>query len=290
VIVSTIRSEFRRKVEERRGLLIPGAFNAMSARIIADQGFEAVYLTGAGLTNMYYGMPDIGFMGLRDVAEHTSRIRDVVDLPLFVDIDTGFGNAINVRHTIRTLERAGADAVQIEDQTFPKRCGHFSGKSVASLEEMLAKIKAAADARTDPDFLIVARTDARAVHGFDHAIERAQRFAEAGADVLFVEATESLDEVRRLPHVLDRPQLMNIVIGGKTPALDADELARMGFGIVLYANAALQGAVAGMQRALGKLKSLGRLDEDPDIVAPFLERQRLVDKPLFDALEKQYTS
>jgi len=288
--VSTIRSEFRRKVEERRGLLIPGAFNAMSARIVADQGFEAVYLTGAGLTNMYYGMPDIGFIGLRDVADHTSRIRDVVDIPLFVDIDTGFGNAINVRHAVRTLERAGADAVQIEDQTFPKRCGHFAGKSVVPLEEMLTKIQAAAEARTDPDFLIVARTDARAVHGFDHAVERAQRFAEAGADVLFVEATESLDEVRRLPAVLERPQLMNIVIGGKTPALCADEFAHMGFGIVLYANAALQGAVVGMQRALGKLKSDGRLDEDSAFVAPFHERQRLVDKPHYDGLEKKYAS
>lgn len=271
-------------------MLIPGAFNAMSARVIADLGYEAVYLSGAGLTNMYYGMPDIGFMGLRDVAEHVSRIRDVVDLPLFVDIDTGFGNAINVRHAIRTLERAGADAVQIEDQTFPKRCGHFSGKSVAPVEEMITKIKAAVDARTDPDFLVVARTDARAAHGFDHAVERAQRFAEAGADVLFVEAAQSIDEVRRLPEVLDLPLLMNIVIGGKTPALDASELAKIHYAIVLYANAALQGAVAGMQRALGKLKAEGRLDEDPEYVVPFGERQRLVDKPLFDMLEQRYAS
>lgn len=284
------RREFRNKVEARRGLVVPGAFNAMSARIVADLGFEAVYLTGAGLTNMYYGMPDLGFMGLRDVAEHSARIRDAVDLPLFVDIDTGFGNALNVRHTVRVLEQAGVDAVQIEDQLFPKRCGHFSGKSVAPLEEMLTKIAAAADARTDPDFLIVARTDSYAVHGFDHAIERAQRFAEAGADVLFVEATESAEQVRRLPALLDRPQLMNIVIGGKTPALDASELGRLGYGIVLYANAALQGAVVGMQRALGKLKADGRVDEDPAIVAPFKERQRLVDKPAFDALEKKYAS
>lgn len=284
------RREFRRKVEARHGLVIPGAFNALSARIVADQGFEAVYLTGAGLTNMQYGMPDIGFIGLRDVAEQASRIRDVVDLPLFVDVDTGFGNAINVRHAVRTLERAGADAVQLEDQTFPKRCGHFAGKSVAPLAEMLAKIRAAVDARTDADFLVVARTDARAAHGFEHAIERAERFAEAGADVLFVEATESVDEIRRLPTLLPRPQVMNVVIGGKTPALGADELAQLGFGIVLYANAALQGAVAGMQRALGRLKADGRLDEDPQIVAPFAERQRLVDKALFDALEQRYAS
>lgn len=288
--MSTIRKEFRRKVEERRALVIPGAFNAMSARVIADQGFEAVFLTGAGLTNMYYGMPDLGFMGLRDVAEHTARIRDVVDIPLFVDIDTGFGNAVNVRHTIKTVERAGADAVQLEDQTFPKRCGHFSGKSVAPVEEMIAKIKAAADARVDPDFLIVARTDARAIHGFDHAVERVERFAEAGADVLFVEAAEGLDEVRRLPGAVSRPLLLNLVIGGKTPALDHDELVRLRYGIVLYANAALQGAVAGMQRALGKLKHEGRLNEDPALVTPFAERQRLVDKPFFDDLEKQYAS
>lgn len=270
--------------------MIPGAFNAMSARVIADQGFEAIFLTGAGLTNMHYGMPDLGFIGLHDVVECTTRIRDVVDLPLLVDIDTGFGNALNVRHSVRALERAGADAVQIEDQTFPKRCGHFSGKSVAPADEMVAKIKAAVDARIDPDFLIVARTDARTTHGFEHAIERADLFADAGADVLFVEAAESLDEVRRLPALTRRPLLLNLVIGGKTPSLGLEELAELRYGIVLYANAALQGAVAGMQRALGALKALGRLDEDPALVAPFGERQRLVDKALFDALEKKYAT
>ncbi|MEO8847191.1 MAG: oxaloacetate decarboxylase [Casimicrobiaceae bacterium] len=289
-MTTSTRSLLRSKVEQKRGLIVAGAFNAMSARVIADQGFEAVYLSGAGLTNMYYGLPDLAFMGLRDVAEHAARIRDVVDIPLIVDIDTGFGNALNVRHTVRTLERAGADAVQIEDQLFPKRCGHFSGKSVAPAEEMLAKIAAAADARTDPDFLIIARTDSRAVHGFEHAIERAQRFAEAGADILFVEALESVDEVRRAPLLFKQPLLVNIVIGGKTPTLGADDLASLGYGIILYANAALQGAVAGMQRALGTLKAQGRLDEDPAIVAPFAERQRLVDKPLYDALEQKYAS
>lgn len=279
----------RDRVHQRNGLLVPGAFNALSARVIADLGFEAVYLTGAGLTNMQYALPDLAFIGLRDVAEHTASIRDAVDIPLIVDIDTGFGNALNVRNAIRTLERAGADAVQIEDQIFPKRCGHFSGKDVASTEEMLAKIKAAVDARVDENFLIIARTDARAKHGFEAAIERAQRFSEAGADILFIEATESADEVRRLPALLDKPQLVNIVIGGKTPTLDNDELGKLGFGIVLYANAALQGAVLGMQKSLRSLKANGRLDEDPNLVVPFNERQRLVDKPLYDELEKKYT-
>lgn len=283
------KKRLRRRVEQRNGMVVPGAFNAMSARVVADQGFEAVYLTGAGLTNMHYGVPDLGIIGLRDVADATMRIREAVDVPIIVDADTGFGNAVNVWHTVRALERAGADCIQLEDQVFPKRCGHFSGKEVAPLPEMLAKIRAAADARTDPDFLILARTDSRAVLGFEAAVERAQAFADAGADILFVEATESLEEVRALPKLLNKPQLINIVIGGKTPALDAKELGEMGYGIILYANAALQGAVAGMQRALGALKRDGLLKEDPSMVAPFQERQRLVQKPLYDELEKRYT-
>ncbi len=284
------RKEFRSKVDARSGLLVPGAFNAMSAKIIADLGFEAAYLTGAGLTNMYYGQPDLAFMGLRDVAEHTARIRDAIELPLIVDGDTGFGNAVNVWNTVRTLERAGADAIQLEDQTFPKRCGHFEGKDVAPLSEMIAKIHAAVDARTDSNFLIIARTDARASQGLDAAVERAQRFQEAGADVLFIEATQSLDEVRSLPQLLAAPQLVNIVIGGKTPALTADELGSLGYGLVLYANASLQAAVLGMQNALSVLKKDGRLDESGGLVATFAERQRLVGKPLFDELEQRYSS
>ena len=282
------RARLRQLVEARQGLLMPGAFNALSARVIADMGFETVYLSGAGLTNMQLGMPDLAFIGLQDVAQATSQIRGTVDLPMLVDGDTGFGNAVNVSHTVRTLERAGADAIQLEDQVFPKRCGHFNGKDVAPLGEMIGKIKAAVDARTDPNFLIVARTDARSVHGFDAAVERAARMAEAGADLLFVEATESVDEVRKLPALLPLPQVMNIVIGGKTPQLPQSELAELGFGLVLYANTALQGAVLGMQRALGELQAKGILREDPSLVIPFMERQRLVDKPRFDAMEKQY--
>jgi 2-methylisocitrate lyase-like PEP mutase family enzyme len=284
----TSKQILRERVEQRNGLLVAGAFNAMSAKVIADQGFEAVYLTGAGLTNMHYGAPDLGIIGLRDVADATSRIRDAVDLPLIVDGDTGFGNAVNVWHTVRTLERAGADAIQLEDQTFPKRCGHFAGKDVAPLPEMLAKIRAAVDARRDPNFLIIARTDSRAVLGFEAAVDRARQFAEAGADILFVEATQSLEEVRQLPKLLSQPQLINIVVGGKTPALTTTELGGMGYGLVLYANAALQGAVLGMQKALSVLRRDGRLDEDPALLAPFLERQRLVDKPLYDELETRY--
>lgn len=285
----TIRKQLRSLVEARKGVLVPGAFNALSARIIADLGFQAIYVTGAGVTNMHMGMPDQGFMGLHEIADHTARIRDAVDVPLLVDADTGFGNALNVRHTVRVLERAGADCIQLEDQIAPKRCGHFAGKDVISTEEAVGKIKAAVDARHDPDFLIMARTDAAATQGFDAAVERAQKFAEAGADILFVEAVTKAEEVRALTQRLDKPQLINMVIGGRTPIFNADQLAEMGFGIVLYANAALQGAVVGMQKALTALRDDKEVQEASGLMATFSERQRLVGKPEWDALEKRYS-
>ncbi|MBS0293419.1 MAG: isocitrate lyase/PEP mutase family protein [Proteobacteria bacterium] len=283
------KQQLKQLVEARNGLLVPGAFNALSAKVIADLGFKAIYVTGAGVTNMWFGMPDQGFMGLAEIADHTARIRDAVDVPLIVDADTGFGNALNVYHTVRTLERAGADCIQLEDQVAPKRCGHFSGKEVISTEEAVSKIRAAVDARRDSDFLIMARTDAAATHGFEAAVERAQRFAEAGADILFVEAVTKPEEVRALPQRLAKPQLMNMVIGGKTPIFNAEQLGELGFGIVLYANAALQGAVMGMQKALTTLRDAKEVQESSGLVTPFAERQRLVSKHEWDALEKRYT-
>ena len=287
--MTSTRKTLKTLVNARRGVIVPGAFNALSARVIEDLGFEAIYVTGAGVTNMNLGLPDQGFMGLAEIAEATSRIRDAVGLPLIVDMDTGFGNALNTYHSVRILERAGADCIQLEDQVAPKRCGHFSGKEVISTEEAVSKIKAAVDARTDPDFMIMARTDAAATHGFEAAVERAMRFAEAGADILFVEAVTKEEEIRALPQRLGPPQLMNMVIGGRTPIFGAEELGQLGYGIVLYANAALQGALAGMQKALTVLRDTRRVDEDPNLVAPFAERQRLVGKPAWDALEKKYT-
>jgi 2-methylisocitrate lyase-like PEP mutase family enzyme len=280
----------RLKLEDRRGLLVPGAADALAARVIANLGFEAIYITGAGVTNTLLGMPDLGFISLPELAQQTSAIRDAIDLPIIVDADTGFGNPLNVRHTVQVLERAGANAIQIEDQIFPKRCGHFSGKQVIAAEEMMAKIRAAVDARSSQDFLIIARTDARAVHGFDAAIDRATKWIEAGADVTFVEAPESLDEVSGIPALLRVPQVINMVPGGKTPIVDAAALASMRYALVLYANAALQGAIAGMQAALSELKARGFLDESSGKIASFAERQELVQKPLFDELERKYST
>ncbi len=269
------------------GVLLPGAANALSARIIADLGFRAVYLTGAGLTNMHLGLPDLGFMDLSQAVAHTMAIREVTELPLIVDADTGFGNALNVHHAVRMLERAGASAIQLEDQRSPKRCGHFTGKDVVSTGEMVGKIRAAVNARRD-GVLIVARTDARAVEGFGAALERAGRYVEAGADITFVEAPETLDEVRAIPSSLGVPQILNIVAGGRTPTVDQVAAAELGFGFLLYANAALQGAILGMQAALGALKEHGTIDEAGGLVATFRERQRLVGKPDFDAMAQRY--
>ena len=279
----------RKLIAAKRGILMPGAANALSARIIADLGFEALYLTGAGLTNMHLGLPDYAFMDLTQLAEHTMAIRGITDLPLVVDADTGFGNALNVGRTVVTLERAGASAIQIEDQMMPKRCGHFDGQEVIPAAEMVGKIKAAVDARRD-GVLIVARTDARSAEGFEAAIDRGHKYIEAGADILFVEAPKSADELRQIPQRLPVPQMLNMVIGGKTPITGAEMAGEMGFHLVLYANVALQGAIKGMQAALGALRERGAVDEALGLTATFAERQRLVDKPHFDALSKRYAT
>lgn len=279
----------RQMLATEKGVLLPGAPNALAARIIADLGFKAVYLTGAGLTNMFLGIPDLGFMDLSQVTEHTMAMRDVVDLPIIVDADTGFGNAVNVAHTVRMLESAGASAIQLEDQHTPKRCGHFSGKELVPIEEMVSKIKSAVDARRH-NMVVVARTDARAVEGLEQALERAHRYVEAGADVMFVEAPENIDEVREIGRSVKVPQLLNIVVGGRTPQVTPAQAAEMGFNLLLYANTALQGAIHGMQTALQTLIKTGTMDEQSGLVATFAERQRLVQKPFYDELERRYAT
>lgn len=279
---------FRAHLSQRSALVVPGAGNALAARVIADLGFEAVYLSGAGLTNTLLGLPDLAFVSLPELVQNTAAISEVVDLPLIVDADTGFGNAINVHQTVRTLERAGANVIQLEDQVSPKKCGHFSGKAVIDADEMCSKVRAAVEGRRCPDTLIMARTDARAIEGFDAAVARAKRYQTAGADILFVEAPESIEEMAALPKLITAPLLVNIVVGGKTPIVGRAELARMGYALVLYANVALQAAIKGMQSALRQLQIDGHMRENGP-VATFQERQRLVGKPAFDELERRYS-
>ena len=272
-------------VARRAAVQVPGAANALFARVIEELGFEAVYVTGAGIANMHLGAPDIGLTTLTEVGDTVRAIADTVTLPLIVDADTGFGNAVNLVRTIRMLERSGAAGIQIEDQVFPKKCGHFAGKNVVAMDEMVQKVKAAADARRDPDLQIIARTDARAVEGLDRAIERARAYTEAGADMAFVEAPLDLAELGRIGQEIEAPQVVNIVVGGKTPDPGQPELARMGFAMVLYANAVLQAAVKGAINVLDALKRDGTLNGVQSQLVSFEERQRIVQKPLWDALE-----
>ena len=283
------RKAFRAQIERCEATILPGAGNALTARVIADQGFDAVYVTGAGIANTYLGAPDIGLVTLTELAGTVSAIAEITDLPLVVDIDTGFGNAINTQRTVRMIERAGAAAMQIEDQVFPKKCGHFSGKAVIPLEEAVSKIKAALDAREDHNTLIIGRTDSRAIHGLEAALDRAEAFVEAGADMTFVEAPVSREEMQAITARLTVPQVANMVVGGKTPLTPRADLARLGFAMVLYANTPLQAAMRAMSDVLGALKADGDVSGVIDKLADFKERQRLVDKDSYDALEARYS-
>lgn len=284
-------AHLRERLADERILILPGAANALTARIIEDGGFEAVYVSGAGLANTFLGVPDIGLLTLTQVADHVSAISDVVSIPLVVDADTGFGNTINMGHTVRVLERAGASAIQIEDQTFPKRCGHFSGKDVISRDEMVQKIHAAVDARSGENLLVIARTDARAVHGLDEACERAEAYREAGADILFVEAPRSVPEIETVARRVKGPQLINIVRGGSTPELSQSVLQELGFSIALYANLPLLASISAIQGALMGLRDNGTSEGEGSFpIASWEERQRLVRWNHFADLEAKYVT
>jgi 2-methylisocitrate lyase-like PEP mutase family enzyme len=281
------RLEFRELLKPGAAAVLPGVANALAARVVADLGFPAAYVTGAGIANTYLGIPDNGLVTLSELVDHVAAIRDVFPGPIMVDADTGFGNALNMTRTIKMLERAGADAIQIEDQVFPKRCGHFEGKETIPKDEMVAKVQAAVDARTDLDLIIVARTDAIATKGFEAALARAAAYHEAGADVTFIEAPQTEQQIVAIG-ALPWPQIINIVLGGRTPEYSNKTLKQMGFAGVLYANVALQASIRGMQRALSVLRDNGAVGDASLLAVDFSERQRLVDKPAWDELEKKY--
>jgi 2-methylisocitrate lyase-like PEP mutase family enzyme len=226
----------RARLAEPRIVLAPGVCDALTAAIAAEAGFEALYVSGAAIAYTRLGRPDIGLVSMSEVADHVARIADRVDVPLIVDADTGYGNALNVQRTTRAFERAGAAMIQLEDQTFPKRCGHLDGKAVIPAAEMVGKIRAAVDARRSAGTLILARTDAAALEGLEAALDRARAYAEAGADALFVEAPRTREDLARVTAALGttRPLLANMVEGGRTPVLSAPELAAIGFRIVIF--------------------------------------------------------
>ncbi len=241
-------------------LVLPGAPNAYIAAMIEQAGFDAVYVTGAGVANMTFGLPDLGLLSLTEVVASVEAICRKVDIPVLADMDTGFGNALNVYRSVQLFEQAGAAGIQLEDQVTPKRCGHFDDKAVIETGEMLEKIAAVHAARRDPELVLVARTDALAVHGIDAAIERAQAYADAGADMVFIEAPRSRDDLARIARAVGAPVLANMVEGGKTPLCTVDELQEMGFAAVLFANTALRVAGYAMREALRDLRQTGTSD------------------------------
>src|SRR5437870_7505661 len=246
-----------RELITQRAIMLPGVPNAAMARQVEQLGFDAVYISGAGMANATAGVPDIGLLTLTEVAQLAGYIAKAVEIPAIVDADTGFGGSENVARTIHELERAGLAGCHIEDQEFPKRCGHLAGKSIVDVDEMVGKIKAAAAARHDPDFMIIARTDARAVEDFDRAVDRAARYLEAGADAIFPEALQSADEFRDFAKEIDLPLLANTTEFGKSPLLSFKELSDFGYKMIIFPQSAFRIAMKASDEFLRGLKKSG---------------------------------
>jgi carboxyvinyl-carboxyphosphonate phosphorylmutase len=270
-------------------LLAPGAFDALSARLVEQAGFDCAYMTGFGTTASLLGRPDVGLLGGAEMAGNVRRLVQAIDVPLIADADTGYGNAINVVRTVQDYEQAGVAGLHLEDQILPKRCGHMDGKQVVPIDEMEGKIRAAVAARRDPDLVIIARTDARAMEGLDAALARATAYAAAGADLLFVEALQSVEEIEIVARELADQQLVfNWAEGGKTPPLPYQRLAELGFALVLMPLTALLAATRAMQQALAELRRAGTPLPLLDGLPAFDEFLELIGLPEVRALEQQF--
>lgn len=255
-------SGLRRLLAGNEILVAPGVFDGLSARLVAEAGFPAAYLSGAGICYTRFALPDIGLVSVTEVADALTAIRERTEIPVIVDIDTGFGNALNVQRTVKQFEQRGASAVQIEDQSTPKRCGHLADKMLVSTNEMVGKIKAALDSRVSPDMLLIARTDAIAVEGFQAALDRAAAYVEAGADLLFVEAPTSREQMKEIASRFGNklPVMANMVEGGKTPILSAAELQALGFKLVIFPGGTVRALAFALRDYLGSLRAHGTTD------------------------------
>jgi len=269
-------------------LVMPGAYDALSARLIEQAGFDAVYMTGAGVSNSMTGMPDTGLLTLTEMAFNAKNISNAVRLPVIADADTGYGNAMNVMRTVWEYERAGLAGLHIEDQVTPKRCGHVEGKECVSLEEMVGKVRAAVAARCDPDFVIIARIDARAPLGFDEAVKRGIACAEAGADVIFPEAMASPEEFAAYARAVKAPLLANMTEFGKTPYLTALQFQEMGYKIVIYPMSAVRVALRAMQDFYADLKRTGTQTGWLDRMMTRKELYELIDYARFTEYEREF--
>ena len=278
-------------MDQRQPLVLPGCFDALGARLIEQAGFDLVYMTGFGSTASLLGRPDVGLLGMSEMVDNARRIVAAVDLPVVADADTGYGNQINVIRTVQEYERAGLAGMHIEDQVLPKKCGHMENKQVVDAGVMVAKIAAAAAARTDEDFVLIARTDARAPHGLDEALRRASACRDAGADVLFIEALEGPEEIERVAQEFAGvPLLFNWAEGGKTPPLTYDEIAALGFAMIIAPISTLLAATVAMQEVLAKLKVAGSPAPYVDELLSFRGFTDLIGLPEIDALEERFSS
>lgn len=279
-----------RDAVENSTIQIPGAFNALVAKLVEQQGFDAVYLSGGAFSAGTLALPDVGLFTLTELAAQTRLFTRAVEIPVIVDADTGFGEPINVEHTIRELESADAAAIQLEDQRLPKRCGHLSGKSLVEPQEMVAKIRAAVAARLDPDLVIIARTDARGVTSLDDAISRANQYVAAGADWIFPEALENRDEFDRFSREVEAPLLANMTEFGRSPLLPLDELANLGYAGVLYPVTTLRIAMKAIEAALAVLDQEGTQAELLDLMQTRQELYDLLDYQGYESRDRAYFS
>lgn len=281
----------RNRLKKGGILVAPGASTALLGKVVELAGFEVVYATGAGIANMQFGVPDIGLATMTEVLETAKRINDATSLPVIADIDNGHGNALNTYRTAKEFIAAGIASLQLEDQVLPKRCGHFEGKNIISAEEMVSKIKAAKDAMSiDPDALLIARTDAIAINGLDDALRRGAMYLEAGADILFVEAPTSAEQMRTITSTLKAWHIANMVEGGKTPILANSEMEKMGFDIVLYANAPLKAAIKGTKDLLAHLMQTGSTNDCDHLMITMKERNEITGLAAMNAQEQRYKS
>ena len=284
--MTTRAAQLRRLLKAGGPGIVPGATDCFTAKLIERAGFPVVYVTGGGAANAYLGVPDIGLVTLNELASQAERISDAVSVPVIADCDTGFGGVANVKRAVKLYERAGIAGMHIEDQVFPKRCGHFDGKAVVPVEDMLYRLQAALDARTNPDFLIIARTDSRAVEGFDAAMARAKAYLSVGVDSIFFEQPRSVDELRRVGEELSGTVLVaNMVERSKTPLLPEEQLRAMGFQIILFANAALYLGSYAVRKGLAVLRKEGTTESLLDEMLTFEERQDLIGLRDADAYE-----
>jgi 2-methylisocitrate lyase-like PEP mutase family enzyme len=284
----TPRQTLRQLLKRNQLLVAPGCFDGLSARLVEEAGFDAAYLSGGAVARSM-GIPDIGLVTMSESIERAAQVVSAIRIPLIADADTGYGNAVNLWRTVREFERAGVAAIHIEDQITPKRCGHLEGKEVISLGEMTQKLQAAMAARSDPDFCIIARTDARGVNGFEDAIERGRAFAKLGVDAIFVEAPQSEDELAKIPkRIPNVPLLVNVFKGGKTPMLPVERLQQMGYRIAIYPSETQRAAIHAMRNALGTLKREGTTESIDASLTTFKERDRVVDLDGWQKIEKYY--